>query len=324
MSDILRDLEKNGYGKWHEVLGTPSKELFEKRIQSFRSQIDYLRQVNVTEKARSIANLPLHEPLVTSFKNVLIDGWRKKNLIRELFDYFKNVNTNVSKNELLLLGDEKKIKEGWKTCFIDSSSYYVSIGNVDLYGHELSKIEERVFFRLIFNEEKIVVENWLLGIDEGIRNIKNGGFNPSIILLGYTLWHSIFSNLKHPDFVLNWVAKNEFTFSEYGGFYKDIPILPMKNDFLKGEIIVADFSESFIINQYMDNGMPLIINVGLITEEEAKEIVDRNTGYWQQNDLSQDQAIIKVRNAIELDFYTLLSFKIKERNAFVILSSKTT
>ncbi|MCW3121927.1 MAG: hypothetical protein JWQ38_1419 [Flavipsychrobacter sp.] len=323
MAEMLLDLEKNGYEKWHSIFNTPSKEDFDKRILSFKQQVDYLRKVNVTGKEKSIADQPLHQPIITAFSDTLIAGWSNKNSIRELFTYFRNTNNLEKKPEgAIQIGEKNLIKEDWKKHFIQDQNFATSIGNVNLLGHQLAKVEEKVFINQILDDKKLRVLNLLIDIDKSIHGLTNLGFTPSVILITHSKWTTTFANLRHPDFELNWNKDKEFPFSEYGGVYKKILIIALKNGFLKNNVIVADFFESFELDQYVQSGNPVMINISLITTEEAGSIVDTNSSYWLHNNISRDEAIIKVRNAVKFDFYSLLKFNVKQREAYDILTTQ--
>ena len=90
---------------------------------------------------------------------------------------------------------------------------------------------------------------------------------------------------------------------------------------MNNTLVVADFKAAFTLNQKTNDlayQNVLHTNVNEITEGKAKAIIDENPNYWKKN-LSEKDAIIKLRNSVLVDFYLIENFVIDNNNAYSVI-----
>jgi hypothetical protein len=324
MDQILKSLKETGFERFGTLIGSLDKSDFTIRINQLQERINALRNSTITNKEQQISQLNLDTEYVSNFKKIMCEGWEKGNAINELFTHFQSIvlvseqNIEINFNQV---GVKNQIWTGYKTCLIRNDDFYIPMFGIERLGENLANTEENIFFSLLLNKNPIQINDFRLGINAAIDSIQQSGYKPSIIMIGFDLWYNQFRDLNIEEFVFNWNDNQGYNFSDFGGSYKQIPIVKFRSDLLRDRVIVADFKASFSLQQEINQEafkQVLVNNIQEITDKDAETIIAENPNYWE-NGLTHDQAKMKIMNSIRVDFYLLENFIIKDDNAYSLL-----
>ncbi|MGB8193687.1 MAG: hypothetical protein WCF67_17275 [Chitinophagaceae bacterium] len=326
MIDIAKGLRDSGYQKWGEIIGVDSDEKFKELLDREIERFTRLKNTAVTSKEKLLADIPLDVTYVQNFKDIMIEGWEKGNDVRTLFEYFhatENVADGEPDGKVFELGNKNEVLMGYKTSLVRDDQFFIPIYGIEKHGESLADIEETLFLSLFSNEEVLEADQMFEELDRAVTVLEGANFNATVILCGYDLWHERFQDLKTSDFVFDWNNKQGYPFSNFGGTYKQIPIIYFRSFFFNNMLVVASFKEAFALQQIPDaNAYKNILRVGIteISQEKAESIIEEKPAYWKN--LSQEEAVVKLRNSVLVDFYLVENFLIKDKSAFIAIRGK--
>ncbi len=328
MQEVLKFLKEGGFLMWGSVVNTIDENDFLTKIKQAEDKLSQLKNKTITTKEIRIADLSLDEQYVENFRKLMREGWEKGNVLRELFIHFTNIQYFEEQGtdpKMFIVGYHKRILLGIKSSLIRDPNYHIPMYGIEVYGQEMADNEENLFLQNAMVNVGIDIINILPEIDRAIQEVKQNGYYPSVIMVSIDTWSRTFRSLNSPDFIFDWNDKQGYSFSNFGGVYKDLPIVKLRDPVNKNSVIVADFKAAFLLQQRRISGAYKNIlkeEIRLISEEEAKLIIAENPAYWEHRGNSQEDAIIKLRNSVMLDFYLLENFLITEKAAFAVLKIK--
>jgi len=120
------------------------------------------------------------------------------------------------------------------------------------------------------------------------------------------------------------IEENELS-KYFIGIYKGLNVYITHSDYILNKVIVSDFVNSFKM-KYKTNkdwyNNELKIEVKSIENEEAKRIYDSNPRKWQTRgndiDLTKEEALILIKNAVNLEIGSYNEFEIINADAYAI------
>jgi len=148
---------------------------------------------------------------------------------------------------------------------------------------------------------------------------------PSIIMCGWNVWSTHFQYLKAEEFKFDWNDNQGYTFSDFGGTYKEIPVIRFRSDLLSNTVIVADFTAAFLLQQRISEDAfkeVLRVSISEISEADATALIAENPTIWK-GDMSQEDAITRLRNSIKVDFYLIERFLIGNPETYRVIEIRT-
>jgi hypothetical protein len=324
MLDISKVLQENGYAKWGAIIGAEEESKFKSRLSTEIDRYTRLKNTAITEKEKILADINPDPQIVENFKKIMCDGWENGNDIRTVFKHFDKIVDLVEDNEdqkLFSLGSRNQVWLGYKTSLVKDEQFYIPIYGIERHGESLQDNEENLFFSLFTDESSGEDIKLFQELDKSINDLSKKEFAPSVILCGYDLWRNYFQDLKSADFLFTWNDKQGYPFANFGGVYKGLPIVYFRSVLMNNALIVADFKKAFtLIQKPNDKAYKKIVNIKIdeITEEKAKGFINENPNYWKKN-LSEEDAIIKLRNSVLVDFYLIENFIIDNKDAYSVI-----
>jgi len=324
MGDMLKPLSENGYTKWQPILKI-SKEEFSNRIRLLQERIEQLNNLSITNKESLVASLPLDESIVANFKRAMLGGWKDSNSLLGVFIHFKKIVKSPytsPEEDFSLIGFRGQLWQGYKPHLINHPEFTAPVFGIENIGIDLSLNEESFLISQIIQNKSFSIANDLVQeLDKSINSIKEKGYNPSVILIGLDLWHKVFNHFSSSDYKMDWNQQDTFPFKNFGGEYKELPIIRFKSDVMNNIALVADFDKSFHLNQRLvedSDDETVNLEIREITQEAAQTMLDANPNFWMPR-MSREQAITKIKNAVILDFYLLEKIIIDDINAYSII-----
>ncbi len=324
MDKILKSLKETGFEMFGILIDTSDQPDFISRIDQLQERLEALRSSTITNKEQLISRIPLDPEYVSNFKNIMCEGWEKGNALRELFTHFQSSDLIPHDNteiQFRRVGVRNQIWMGYKTCLIRNDDFHIPMFGIERIGENLSNTEENTFFGSLLDVDSTQINNIFSGINTAVTSIQQSGYKVSIIMIGLDLWYDHFRNLNSEDFVFDWNNKQGYNFSDFGGLYKEIPIVKFRSDLLRDVVIVADFKTSFLLQQKTKQSafkQVLVNDIKELTDEDAEAVIVENPNYWKKG-LTHDQAKMKIMNSIRVDFYLLENFIIKNEKGYSLL-----
>lgn len=327
MQDIVHGISDKGFDSWGKALNAGTEQEFQNRLSSVENRLNGLRNTAITNKERSIAETAIDLEYTKNFKQAMSEGWSKGNALRELFEYFGNID-NIAEDDksvtFPLVGIRNQIWLGYKTSLIRTADH-IPIFGIEKYGEQLANSEENIFISEAFTGDVSEADNILAEIDQSIQAISNAGYTPSIIMCGWNVWSTHFQYLKAEEFKFDWNDNQGYTFSDFSGTYKEIPVIRFRSDLLSNTVIVADFTAAFLLQQRISKDAfkeVLRASISEISQAEATTLIAENPGTWK-GDMSEEDAIIRLRNSIKVDFYLIERFLIGNPETYRVIEIRT-
>lgn len=323
MLETSNALQESGYSKWGALIGAQEESEYKARLSIEIDRYTRLKNTTITNKEKILAGISPDPQIVENFKRIMCESWENGNDIRAVFKYFNKIVDvgNDKEQKLFLLGSHEQVWQGYKTSLVKDEKFYIPIYGVERHGESLQDSEENLFFSLFTVEPSEESSKLLQELDKSINELLTRGFVPSVILCGYDLWRTHFRDLRSTDFLFSWNDKQGFPFANFGGVYKGLPVIHFRSVLMNNTLVVADFKAAFTLNQRTnDLAYKNVLNVSIteISEEKAKAIIDKTPNYWKKN-LSEEDAVIKLRNSVLVDFYLRENFVIDNNDAYSVI-----
>jgi hypothetical protein len=323
MVSMIENLKERGFEKWKALIKVSDEAAFKSRLDAQKRNLDDLQQKTITAKDRQIAEMPLDPGIVDNFIRIMCEGWKRPNTVNDLFTYFNRITVPpADKEKLLQVGVRSQVWPGRKVTLIGDEHLRIPVFGIEKHGQELADQEENIFLSKIYKEGiPSTTANSITSIDTAIQDISNLDHKATVILVGFYIYNAIFYDKKPAGFQPATGDNNPFGFSDYGGTYKEIPIIRMRSSVLVNTIIVADFRASFQLERKKDatyfDGV-LNASVKEIKKEDAERLISENPTYWLR-DLSNEEGEVMLMNAVLVDLYLLEDFLVTNSSTYTII-----
>jgi hypothetical protein len=315
---------KNNFKYWSKILKVGSLMELSERLDKIISQLIQLKREVINAEEKIIANASLNQNKVNDFKQRVIDKWRERANIHKLFTDLSAVS--FTNDETAIEGGIKQNSfiQNAKGVFTDNTESIANLGLADV-GHAIAKREEESFFYLLSRKKVDYKNNDIISLLEGgVILLKDRSFSPSLIFVPYQyrFQESLLNNLKFKSKKqeAGWTHTNQVF-----GYYDNLPLYAMPSEFLSSKIIIADFSKAFSLVIHSNESLPdniLSINVRKLSDTEATDRLHNEVERWTYTEdgvtLSDDDAIIKIKNSVLIELKLPVSFQLLDENAFVI------
>jgi hypothetical protein len=330
LSDTIEEDSKillNKFEFWEPLLNVKTKEELESRILIIISSLKSLKRESINITDREIAEKELNIERITDFKNLIGKTWADNSNIGKLF--FDEKNIELVDSDIKFIG-QKTFFEKAKKMFIDGDNYQ-QIYNIGEIGGRTSRWIDDEFFDTIFsgNENFIKGNNILDSINKCLNNLESKETIPTTIIIPSEFSYKDKIFLNDTDFIRKINIDGLDEGNELNNYflvtYKGINIYLSHSDFINNKVIVSDFRSAFKM-KYKTNPdwyhNVLKIEVDLIDDDEAEKIYNLNPRKWviRDNgiDLTKEEALILIKNAVNLEIGSYNEFEITNKDSFVV------
>lgn len=282
--------------KWQAYLG----EIDDSNI---KTQLDILEFSFISKKAKEIAETELDEQLIEEYKKRFLTAWKDNQNIRKIFNYFGKKIEHKGDEKLKLNGKRVYFENG-KVLFI-KGLHHVSIHGAEDFGRQMNVDEETYFFNKV-NDAKIpsIYESIIYGIEDSIKKIKD--FEVTAIIIDNSLLYT--NGFKS-------LLNESKGFPKYT--YKDIPVFTVNSNSFRNSFIIANFQDAFTMLYRKDEKL-LEDELKVDVYEVPPETLEKKLLSIENQSTSPEDNKNKIMSSVIIDFETVIDFKIKNNDAFII------
>lgn len=316
------------FDKWRPILNVEDLDALTRKtepiLQSFRS----IKKESINVKYSEIADENLDDGKVSEFRELIGKAWLDAAFIRNLFHSRKNIEA-VSEGPNFI--GQKTFFEQAKIMFINGK-HYQTIYNISQIGGETGRWVDDHFFGSLKPEEIHYATDQDISelLSKCINSLKSKKIAPNIIILPSIYSYKDENFLNQKKFIrksnIPNVDPNDPVSKHMLGKYDNIDVFTSFSNVINDKIIVADFEKSFKMKYRCDKDWyaeELKVQVDAVTEEKAVEKFDSDPQKWTQrytdeHDLSKDEAISLIKNAVEIEIGSFADFEIVDKDSFVI------
>ena len=326
--DSLKDHKKvliDNFEKWKGILKVKDKEELEMLLQRLFYTLEQFKNRNITEKERAIAEAKLSDVKVQEFNRETGEAWELASLFRNLFKNFEN-RKEVAKEFIDQIGFST-VFIGGKKMFIEDSENYGSIYGGGEAGRRVAKLTDQAFTDKLDDGNPSILngENLLDVVQKCIESLSSRDFRTNVIAIPGEYGYTDDSLVNHKDFI--WRDKAQKIHSLLDnfvlGYFKGIPVY--NNHSVSSKILVCDFKAAFTMKFVSNNvwyDSELSVNVSEINEHSARSMFEKQKDYWenrsQLSQFSDDDIVLNIMNAVNLDVYSYNMFEITNKEAYAI------
>jgi hypothetical protein len=316
----------SNFDKWKEVLGVKDAEELSGRVNRLLTEIALAKRTTVSIKEREIASTDLSSGRIAEFKEMVGKAWNQRTRIRRIFKAFNN-KTNVTGDDVKLMRvGQRAFFEKAKMMFIEGK-HYQQIYGVEQFGGNIGGWEDTMFFEIVLKGKEVEDSGLALVIDRCLAQLRNQGTAPTAIIVQTLAVYQDKSftnsekfeqtNAKHfnPDNVTFFLS----------GTYDGIQIFSSESSLIENKVVVCNFESAFEMrykanSDWFEN--ELSVEIEQITEEEAaKKLLNEPEKWIVTNEgvqLSDADALILIKTSIIIDCETIIDFRIKDSNKYII------
>lgn len=315
---ILKEFEK-----WKKLLDVDSREDYQLVSGKIIAPINTLKGHAINQLDAEIADEKLSLEKIKEFKEVQLQAWKSQNRIRRIFEKHNAIKTITDEDIVLRKIGFYKFLERAKIMFIEK--HYSKIYGMEAFGSNIARQEDTEFFNTIIENTQNVKRGKTAEhlISEGIKQLKALKQNPTVIIIPPEFTYIEPELLENDNFESTPLSPNDnnpvpFLIGKFSG----IPIYTSLSNLLKGHVLVCNFAEAFSMvarkSPEWENGY-LKISISEVDDGLAQRKLNENPEKWIYTEdgaeISQKEAITKVKTSVLLEEETRLAFNILNRNA---------
>lgn len=286
------------------------------------------RRSKLQEKDKRIAEAKLSNNRISEFTVDLGRRWEEEFRMRRLFNYFGNSKDLTGKKKKLMRVGPNIFLDKGKIMFLDGESYMKIYGVEDI-GTRVARSEDDLFFERIFtpDTEKIHKSNFTELISASIKNLRDSGVEPNVILISPDFLYEDETLVNSEKFGRvssdHWFPNNSNFFIT--GTFDGITLFSSYSQMLRNRTVVCKFEDAFEMlyktNEKWFKNI-LSVNVQEVTDQHALEKFKQQQEKWIRTDegelLSEGDALTLIKTSIIIDVETIIDFKIKNNASFII------
>lgn len=321
--DFSKILLEN-FDYWQPILSVKNIEELEKRIEIVQVSFKNLKRESINATDKKIAQEKLSHEKIDDFKKIIGKTWNDFSLIRKLFIHNKNIE--IANSDIKFIGQKTFFQNG-KKMFIDDN--YQQIYNIGEIGGQTSRWIDEDFFEVVLRKENFEVGNNIIDvIDKCLNYLKDKKIDATTIIVPSEYSYKSDGLINDKNFIskhdLEGLEENELT-KYFIGKYKALNVYISHIDYIQNKVIVSDFINSFKM-KYKTNpdwyDTELKIEVNSISNFEAESKYNQNPKKWivRDNgiDLTKEEALVLIKNAVNLEIGSYNEFEIINPNAYII------
>lgn len=326
--DSLKDHQKiliDGFDKWKNALKVKDKEELQTLLMRLFETLEQFKNRNISTKERTIAEAELSDVKVQEFYKATWEAWERASLFRNLFKN-KGNREEVAK-EFVNDNGFTTLFIGGKKMFTVNEEQYDSIYDSGEAGKRAAKIIDEAFEAKLDEGNPAILNevNLLDLVQKCIDSLSFKEFHADIITIPGEYGYSDESLVNDKDFI--WRDTTVIEHPELDnfliGYYKGIPVY--NNYSLSSKIMVCDFKAAFTMKLFINKDLydsELAVKVNVIDRDKAKSIYEERREYWesrnQLSNYSEEDIIITIMNAVNIDVYSYNTFEILDNKAYVL------
>ncbi|MDX6191939.1 hypothetical protein SGQ83_21500 [Flavobacterium sp. Fl-318] len=316
------------FDKWKPILNVEDLDALTRRtepiLQSFRS----IKKESINAKYSEIAEENLDDGKISEFRELIGKAWQDAAFIRNLFHSRKNTEAVFQDSKFI---GQKTFFEQAKIMFINGR-HYQTIYNISQIGGETGRwIDDRFFSSLNIKELHYATDQDISELlSKCINSLKAKKITPNVIILPSIYSYKDENFLNQKKFIrksnLQDVHHNNPLSKYLLGRYDSIDVYTSFSNVINDKIIVADFENSFKMKYCRHKDWydeELMVKVDAVTDGKAIEKFESDPQKWtkryaEEHDLSKDEAISLIKNAVEIEIGSFADFEIVDKDSFVV------
>ncbi len=316
------------FDKWQAILNVKDLESLTQKTDQILDSFRSIKKESINVKYSEIAKENLDDEKITEFRELIGKAWLDAAFIRNLFHSRKN--TQPVSGELSFIGQKTFFEQG-KIMFI-SGKYYQSIYNISQIGSETGRWIDDHFFNTLNPADLHYVTDQDISelLTKCLKSLDTRKIKATIIILPSIYSYKDENFLNQKNFIrksnLPDIDPNEPISKYLLGRYKNIDVFTSFSNVINDKIIVADFEKSFKMKYCSDKewySEELMVKVDTVTDDKAETKYESDPQKWTKRnsdelDLSKEEALILIKNAVEMHIGSYTDFEIVDKNSFVI------
>lgn len=315
------------FDKWKSLLKVDSIQSLQDKTAQILESFKGLKQESINQRDNEIAAANLDPAKIEEFKNLVGKAWENTAFIRSLFQNRNNIET--VEDGIKFIGQKTFFQQG-KMMFINNE-HYQTIYNISEIGGETGRWMEDTFLNSVIGPQSNSVsdENIVGLIRKCVAFLTAEDVKPNVIILPSAYSYKDENFLNQKNFVrkidIPGMDRNGVLYKYLLGRFDDIEVYTSFSDVLDNMILVADFEKAFKMKYKVDEqwfNNELKVNVTEIDDQAAEEKYELNPDKWTRRDaemdLTKDQAIVLIKNAVNMEIGSHNEFEIVDNNSFVV------
>lgn len=269
---------------WLEVFRSADIDHLEERVSVIREIFSKAKTQQEILEEQNVIDSQLDSELINSFKTEVVSIWEKSALIRKLVNQFGRYREIYNDQVLKTLTVIGIFELAPKEAFIKQNRVaYVGIG--ESYGHGLASYEDITLGNQFKIADPISLKQKSFGegIIQKIAEMVKLDLSPIIFYNGESIFEE-FTQSEH--YIPAWQTQNNpLGDIAIEGLFSHTPVIANAG-LPENSIFLLDIYKFGILTQYKlqkEDTLPISLQIELLTNEKAQEIVDKNPTEWSIN-----------------------------------------
>lgn len=327
---VQEDIQKfrKNYEKWQKILLVRNIDEYDRIAKNLLTSIAFAKRVIVSEEEKLLSAANLDDSKIRWFTMQMQNAWKIETRIRKIFNILGEIiEVSDEYPEIKKLEQHNFIENGKK--LFTKGDYVNAKNGLDHFASGFGKMENDLFIEIVENCDPVIIHetSLLILLDSALKQMQRNSITTTAIILESEYLYKdeeffksdrytgYYNPIYHDDII------NFFVLGEFDG----IPIFLVDSPLLKDKVIISNFKKAFLMRHVVNKDWfenELSVEVNKISEELVEEKYFKNPGEWLRTDegilLSEEDAKIKIRNSITIDFERFVDFEVRDKTQVIV------